>query len=249
MTADARLIADLKQLWLQAFDDTADVPEAFFATGFSPGRFQCVWRDDKPVSALYWFNCTLYGQKIAYIYAAATDEAYRGRGLFRQLMTQTHETLAQKGYTGAVLVPGSRELIGLYEKLGYIPVTSVTEFACDWGSMPVPLQEVSLDRYAALRKKLLPEGGLLQEGETLAFLHTQGKFYAGADFLLAAAVEDGALVVQELLGDTNAAPGILRALNLPRGRFRAPGTDRAFAMFLPLQPDCPVPTYLGLALD
>lgn len=249
MTADGRFFADLKALWLQAFDDTPDVPEAFFATGFSMERFQCVWRDHKPVSALYWFDCTLHGQKIAYIYAAATDEAYRGRGLFRQLMAQTHETLEQKGYAGAVLVPGSRELIGLYEKLGYSPVTSVTEFACDWGSMPVPLQEVSLDRYASLRKKLLPEGGLLQEGETLAFLQTQGNFYTGTDFLLAAAVEDSMLVAQELLGNAGAAAGILRTLNIPRGRFRTPGTGREFAMFLPLQPDCPTPTYLGLALD
>lgn len=249
MTADNCPLADLKALWLEAFDDTPDIPEAFFATGFSTERFQCVWQDHKPVSALYWFDCTLHGQKIAYLYAAATAKDYRGRGLFRQLMTQTHETLTQKGYAGAVLVPGSRNLYDLYEKLGYRTVTSVTEFDCDWSETPVALQELAPDRYAALRKALLPEGALLQEGETLAFFLTQGKFYAGADFLLAAAVEDGMLAAQELLGNTSAAPGILRALNLPRGRFRAPGTGRDFAMFLPLRPQCPVPAYLGLALD
>jgi len=57
------------------------------------------------------------------------------------------------------------------------------------------------------------------------------------------------LVAQELLGNVNAAPGILRAFNIPHGRFRIPGTGRAFAMFLPLRPQCPVPAYLGLALD
>lgn len=249
MTADNCPFADLKALWLDAFDDPPDVPEAFFATGFSTERFQCVWQDHKPVSALYWFDCTLQGQKIAYIYAAATAKDYRGRGLFRQLMAQTHETLVQKGYAGVVLVPGCRSLYDLYEKLGYRTVTSVAEFDCDWADTPVTLQEITPDRYAALRQNLLPEGGLVQEKETLDFWQTQGTFYAGADFLLAASVEDGTLAAQELLGNTKAAPMILRALNIPHGQFRAPGTGRPFAMFLPLDSQCPVPAYLGLALD
>lgn len=239
----------LQKLWVQAFGDTPDVPEAFFATAFASDRFHCILEDDVPVSALYWLDCTLQGQKIAYIYAAATDKVHRGKGLFRKLMNESHQILVQQGYAGVVLVPCCRELFGLYEKFGYRTVTTVEEFTCGWGDVSVPFQEITPDQYAALRKGYLPAGSVLQEGPTLAYLQTQGEIYAGTDFLLAAAVMDGELVAQELLGNVNAAPGILRTLNIPRGRFRTPGPGRAFAMFLPLQANCPVPSYFGLALD
>ncbi|MBR2937046.1 MAG: GNAT family N-acetyltransferase [Oscillospiraceae bacterium] len=243
------MIADLRALWQQAFGDSEETLDAFFATGFSPDRCHYLTENGVIVSTLYWFDCQLNGQKLAYLYAVATDERYRGRGLARRLMTQTHAILKEKGYAGSILVPGSKELFDMYEKLGYRTVSSVKEFSSQQGSAPVALRQINAGQYAVLRRQYLPKGGVRQEGATLDFLQTCCQFYAGGDFLLAAAKEGDCLLARELLGNEKAAPGILRELGISKGQFRTPGNGRDFAMYLPLTDDCPVPAYFGLALD
>ena len=243
------MIADLRKLWQQAFGDSDETLDAFFATGFSPDRCHYLTENDTVVSALYWFDCHLNGQKLAYLYAVATDENCRGRGFARRLMDGAHEILKDKGYAGAILVPGSKELFAMYGKLGYRSAGTVREFVAKQGDTPAALTQINAEEYARLRKAYLPQGGVVQEGALLAFLGSYARFYKGEDFLLSATSDGGQLIAQELLGNADAAPGILQALNLPKGCFRTPGTHREFAMYLPLSADCPTPGYFGLALD
>ncbi len=241
--------AALRRLWKEAFGDTDETLDAFFSLGFSPNRYACIWEKDVPVSTLYWFDCACEGQKFAYLYAVATLQSHRGRGFARRLLEDTHSLLRKQGYAGVILVPGSEELFHYYGNLGYRAATGVSEFSCHWGDVPVKLTEIDTARYAALRRTYLPHGGVVQEGKTLDFLSTYTRFYEGTDFLLCACEENGTLLARELLGNSQAAPGILRALNAPNGQFRTPGTGRDFAMFLPLREGCPTPAYFGLALD
>ncbi|MBQ3528925.1 MAG: GNAT family N-acetyltransferase [Oscillospiraceae bacterium] len=243
------MIAELKKLWQEAFGDSDETLNAFFAHGFSEDRFLCIQEDGVPVCALYWFDCYLQGHKLAYIYALATAKSHRGKGLAHRLMAQTHTRLKEQGYAGALLVPGSSELFGFYEKMGYRAATTVTEFSCDWAARSVPVLELTSREYARLRRAFLPRGGVLQEGATISYLQAQMHFYAGKDFLLCATMQEDTLLAQELLGDPRSAPHILRALGAPKGTFRTVGTDKAFSMFLPFREDCPAPAYFGLALD
>lgn len=243
------MTADLRELWQEAFGDPAEIPDVFFSTGFSRERYHCILDNGIPVSALYWFDCELDGRKLAYIYAVATKKSHRGKGLGRQLMNETHEILKDRGYAGTILVPGEEGLFAYYEKLGYRVATEIHEFSCPWADTPITLGQVDALQYARLRKDMLPEGGVTQEGAALDFLQTQVELYAGDGFLLAASTNNGALHAQEFLGDPALAPHILQALRCPQGHFRAPGNGRAFSMLLPLQDDCPTPRYFGLALD
>lgn len=246
MSAD---LAALRCIWQQAFGDTEETLDAFFATGFSWDRCNFLCQDGIPVSALYWFDCTLDGQRLAYIYAVATKKAHRGKGLAHRLMADTHAILQERGYAGAVLVPGNEKLFAFYRQLGYRTASTVTEFTAQRSDTPAFIKEIDTAQYARLRRAYLPENSIIQEGAALEFLHTQVRFYAGDDFLLAAAKADDTLLVQELLGNVRAAPGILCALDVPRGRFRTPGNDRDFAMLLPFHQSCPELAYFGLALD
>ena len=246
MTAD---ITALRRIWQQAFGDTDEMLDAFFFNGFSENRCHYLTENAVPVSALYWFDCTLDGYKLAYLYAVATVESCRGRGLARRLMEETHEILKKRGYAGGILVPGTTELFAYYERLGYRKATQIREFSCKQGGNATFLQEIDIKRYAQLRKQYLPAGGVVQEGSALEFLQTYGKFYEGGDCLLAAGENKGVLIAYELLGNAQAAPGILRTLGFAEGQFRAPGTGRNFAMFLPLTTDCPIPAYFGLSMD
>lgn len=240
----------LRELWQEAFGDTEEFLDAFGQTAFSKERCRCVSTDGKVAAALYWFDCTLEDKPIAYLYAIATSRACQGRGICHELMENTHRHLGRLGYQGAVLVPGSKKLFRLYEEMGYRVCSGIREISCTASVQKVPLERISEAEYAEFRRKLLPEGGVVQENENLKFLQTQARIYAGPNVLLAAKVESGRLYGLELLGDETKAPEIVSALSCEGGIFRVPGTDKPFAMYRQLkESELPAPSYFGLAFD
>lgn len=243
------MTADLRTLWQEAFGDPDVFIDLFFSAGYSPKRCHYIEEDGAPVSALYWFDCVLNGRKFAYIYGVATLKSHRGKGLAGRLLNETHEILRQQGYAGAILVPSGASLFDFYRQFGYKTATTATEFSCESTNTPPAMREVSPEEYARLRSAFLPKGGLELGKDYLAFLASYCKFYAGQDFALICEILPDGLWSQELLGNTQAAPGILRALGRPKGRFRIPGEGREFAMCLPLQANCPKPSWFGPALD
>lgn len=246
---DETRIPGLRRLWKAAFGDTDDFLDRFFAAAYAPDRCRCVIENGKPAAALYWFDCRLEGARLAYLYAVATDPACRGRGLCRELMADTMERLKAAGYRGAVLVPQEPWLIEMYKGMGFAPCTGVSEFHVMAANAPIPARQIDGAEFARLRRKLLPPGGVIQEGENLRFLETQAVFYAGEDWLAAAAETEGMLWCPEFLGDPTLAPGLTRALGYREGSFRMAGAERPFAMFRPLAVDCPRPAYFGFAFD
>ena len=238
----------LKNLWRLAFGDSEAFIDCFFSTAYAPERCQSITLEGRLAAALYWLDASFQGQKFAYLYAVATHPDFRSRGLCRDLMADTHAHLAQLGYDGTLLMPAEAGLRQMYRKMGYQDCCTVSEFSCT-AAEPLPLRSIGLAEYARLRREFLPENSAVQEGVSLAFLASYARFYAGADFLLAAAPEDSTLRGIELLGNRDAAPGILAALGYPQGTFRTPGEELPFAMFRPLTDEAQAPGYLGLVFD
>lgn len=246
---DSSRIPGLRGLWKEAFGDSDTFLDAFFDAGFSPRRCRCITEDGAVLAALYWFEATCREQRFAYLYAIATAKSHRGQGLFSALMENTKGLLTEEGYDGILLVPETDDLGRMYEKFGFSACTTVREATVKAGVESAAVREIGAAEFAALRRGVLPEDAALQEGETLAFLATQCHFWAGEGWLAVGQVYDGKLVCQEFLGDEEAIPGLLRALEVPSGHFRMMGTQRSFAWLLPLQPHCVRPAYFGLALD
>ena len=238
----------LEALWKQAFGDPDDFIDDFFATGFSVKRCRCATENGQLAAALYWFDCELDGRRIAYLYAIATDAAFQRQGICHALMADTHALLKKQGYIGTLLVPGATSLEGFYDSMGYRYATVLREFFCTAAPEPIPLRPIDAQEYARLRRELLPEGSVIQEGNALAFLTTQANLYAGTYLLLAARREGDTLFGLELLGDAAAAPGLLQTLGAAQGRFRTPGKGHPFAMYRPLD-GSPAPTYFSFAFD
>ena len=238
----------LKELWHLAFGDEEAAIDAFFRTAYHPDRCQYLTENGQVTAALYWLDCQFRGQKQAYLYAVATHPDHRGKGLCRRLMEQTHARLRSQGCHAALLRPADNGLRRMYRKMGYRSATCVSEFACTAGT-PLPLRRIGTAEYAALRRQLLPEDGVLQEGVSMDYLSAYAQFYAGADFVLAGLMDGGSFLGIELLGNREAAPGILAALECRHGSFRCPGGEIPFGMFLPLTEDAAEPGYLGLAFD
>lgn len=245
MEIESRLLA----LWKQAFGDHGDFWELFLKTGFSRRRCLYLQEQGSIRAALCWFDLEISGKPWVYVYAVVTDPAFRGRGLCRRLFSEGEALWQSRGYVGVLLVPAQEELRHMYRKLGYETCTWVREFSCEAEDPPPSLTPLSPEEFAARRRVLLPRGAALQEQENLTFLAAQAALYGGSDFLLACWQEDHVLHAMELLGNTDAAPGIVTALGCTRGCFRSPGTGTPFAMGKKLRPDALFPTYFGLAFD
>lgn len=245
----AEQTGQLLSLWKAVFGEHNGFWEMFLKTAFIPEHCRCIDKDGQVAAALYWFDCQLENQKLAYIYAVVTHPDHRGQGLCRMLMEDTHKHLQSQGYAGVVLVPEKESLRQMYGKMGYETCTAVSEVSCVAGENSLSVRTIGPEEYAALRREFLPKGGVIQEGANLAFLSQQAEFFTGADFLLAAYREDAVLHGLELLGNRERAPQILKALDCCRGSFRTPGIDTAFAMFYPLATNCARPAYFRFAFD
>lgn len=241
-------IHQLRQLWKTAFGDTDAFLDSFFRTAFACDRCRCVLEADTVTAVLYWFDCVVSGQKTAYIYAVATHPDHRGQGLCRRLMADTHALLKSRGYASAILVPQTESLRKMYAGMGYRDAGGLEILECTAGAA-VPVRAVGPAEFAQLRRQLLPEGSVIQEGENLVFLSEQLRFYAGDRFLLAAYEEKGRLHGMEFLGDPAFLPGITGALGCTGGVFRMPGQAVTFAMFHPLAENASEPSYFGFAFD
>lgn len=243
-----RNTSQLQALWKQAFGDPEEFIGSFFRTAYSPQRCRCVFKGNTLAAMLYWFDCSWGSKKLAYLYAVATAEDHRGQGLCRALMEDTHRHLKSLGYDGCILVPRTEALFAMYEKLGYTTCSYVQNFTCEAGA-PLPLRQISAEEFAALRRQHLPQNGVVQEGSALALLQTYSAFYTGENVLLAMYAEDGKCTVCELLGDPDAAPGIIATLGYGSAKVRTPGCQTPFAMYRSLAEDPAAPSYFGIALD
>lgn len=242
-------IRQLRELWKAAFGDGDDFLDMFYGSAYAPHRCRCVLDENRVAAVLYWFDCTCEGRKLAYIYAVATDTAYRNRGLCRRLMANTHTHLKEKGYAGAMLLPQDPELRQMYGKMGYAPCTSLREFSCAAAGEPAALTELTAAEYAALRKPMLPPVSVIQEDENLSYLAGYCKFYQGEDFLAVVFPDADQAICYEYLGNEAKAPAFLQALGAKNSTIRTPGAEKDFAMYTSFDPCCPKPEYFAFAFD
>lgn len=231
-----------KALWAAVFGDDGWI-DSFFRTAFREENTLAIFREGQLAAGLAWMQTSCQGRKLAYLYAVATAPEYRHQGLCRELMANAQETLAARGYAGSVLVPADDGLRRMYAAMGYRNFGGVENLTLPAGAS-VPLWEVTPEEYAALRRKYLPVGGIVQEDGAIEYLAESAKLYAGNGFLLTATEDEP----MELLGDASQAAGILGALEKDRGVFRLPGTA-PFAMFRPICDDSWTPAYFGLAFE
>jgi predicted N-acetyltransferase YhbS len=245
-------ISELRAIWKEAFGDTDDFLDVFFDKIFSLSRCRCVIEDGKVAAALYWFDCEYEKRKVAYLYAIATLTEYRGRGLCSALMADTHKHLKKCGYSLSMLVPASKELFSFYERLGYGACTSVSEMCVCASGKRLDIKQISADEYGKIRRDLIPERSIIQEGENLVMLCMTSELYA-ADGVLVALQRDNEkrqIRIVELLGDISLAPRIVGTLGYENGSIRTVGKERTFTMSLSLYgTDIALPEYFGLAFD
>lgn len=113
----------LYALWQNTFGDEPAVIDRFFPC-VTPNDIVVCGENGNPVSALYMPRVALRcGEKTlsaAYIYAAATDTAYRGRGLMTELLQFAAENARRQSLDGLYLVPAEQTLFDYYGARGFV---------------------------------------------------------------------------------------------------------------------------------
>ena len=238
----------LVELWYEAFADSDDYIRNFFTKGYAWYNSCTIRENDLPVAALYWFDCHWQGKTLAYVYGVATAKSHRGQGLCHQLMEGLNYHLQKRYYDGVVLVPAKPELFGLYEGMGYRPFGGMDSRHFLPAETPVPLKQLTWQEYDDARQAYLTEDCVRHGPLMMHYLGTFAQFYEGPDFITCVCVEDGKVTGYELLGNADAAPGILKALGAREGTFRFRG-ETPFAMYRSFKDDDQMPGYFAFALD
>ena len=246
-------IPALKRLWKQAFRDTDRLINNFFAIAYAPERCLCVYDEKKPVAMLYWLDHTWREHKVAYVYAVATDRAYRGQGLCTKLLNRTATCLKKLGYYGIMLVPENPELTEFYKKRGYQVATTLCHFNVPAAGEPDPeLRRITWEQYAFYRSQLLPEESLLPGEEVYRFLDTYRGFYRCAAGIFCAAIEvsgeERILLMQEFLGEPKGMFTAITGMGCQKAKVRLRG-GAPFGLFRCLTRAKEMPAYIGLPMD
>lgn len=242
----AEHLTALRRIWQQAFGDSDSFLDSFFETGFAFERCRCIFSNGSPVAAVYLFDGMWGSRKAAYLYALAVEEAHRGQGLSRLLLTDTHGMLRREGYGIAVLEAASEPLRAYYERMGYRLFGSRQEKTVCQGREAAACSRLGCLGYEEKRRQLLPPGSITQEGALTEFLQTQAELWGGDGFVAALSRQEP--VVLEFLGDVKKLPGFLKARKLPKATVRMTGGTPS-SMYLSLDGTSEAPAYFGLPMD
>lgn len=115
--------AALKQLWMSSFGESESSVDRFFDRVYSSNKAFVATCDGKVVAMMFLLGASLrIGTdrfKAGYVYSVATDSDYRGNGIMKSLEKYLCEDALGMGIRVVVLVPASKSLFKMYEKIGY----------------------------------------------------------------------------------------------------------------------------------
>lgn len=236
-------ILELTRLWKQAFGDTDEDIARFFrelfpaATGFAA-------RDGEKIAAMCFalpqqLSCEESVLSGAYLYAVATDEAYRGQGLCRALLAFAEKELKKRGTDAVLLVPADEGLAAMYEGLGYTGPARVRKPSQAKQALGAA-DPVSPVEYAGLRETLLWDVPHVRYTKQLLEYEAGGaalyalRLGAMPGCAAAARTEDGTIRVDELLPDARFLPALAQALGT--GTYLLPQEPYAMCKWLTEKP-------------
>lgn len=159
----------LKALWEEAFGDTPEDTEDYFARRHQNGCMLVDVRENEIAGMLSLLPVTLASQgrefPARYIYGVATKQSFRGRGISTQLMEYTHEFMKNRGEKAAILVPASPSLFDFYGKRGYKTVFFLDTIQVEANKIPsLPvggrIGRCDIPAYTRLRDKAFSSSSL-----------------------------------------------------------------------------------------
>jgi len=188
----------LRSLWKRVFGDSDVFLDTFFREIYVPGMAAVMEDEGVIVSAAY---CVPFGEA-RYIYAVATDPAYRGRGCGRAV------TIAAADGEGAYLCPASSALRSWYmDVMNAVPASFRPSL-----SPAGVLTPISAEEFVRRREALLGDRPHAEYSSGILDLYAlDGGFYTDETGAVCAVSRDG--TVNELLPCPEGGEAYILALN------------------------------------
>ena len=128
-----------KDLWMKSFGDDEQFADSFIMRYYSRSRMLTAEVEGRTAAMLHLVPFDTELGRTTYIYAVATDPAFRGRGLASRLMREAMQVIAERGDDAAFLIPtpGEEWLHGFYGRFGFegsIPAKFITPDSFDFGT-------------------------------------------------------------------------------------------------------------------
>ncbi len=261
--AHARDVEALRRIWSAVFtEDTPAERDAFLSTVHVSEECIVACENGKPISMAFFLPAVLHIHGTAYtaryLYAAATLPAYRGNGIFSELLHVALTMLKERGIEACFLHPAQPSLVSFYQRFGFEPTVFSRTLRGDASREAVSFTPLSADAYSSLRQRLLPCDYVEWDERLLHYALSYATPIRVGEHACALCVKnDGTLHVLEVLGvpsEEQAAVCGALARVLECDAFCARVFSKkgdCFGMFLSLNENVPMNAapYMGLAFD
>lgn len=245
-----KLYENCRALFDRAFpgEDAAWSDALFFYA--LPHALRVIRADDMPQAMLLALPYSIVHadgsrQKAKYLYAVATDPAYRGRGLATKLLGE----VALEG-TPVFLRPMSDSLFAFYERAGMSPISFYKELAGESTPTDERFEKLSAERYLSARAAFLKPPYAVPEAEFLSLGYCFGGAVCGDGFAAFYEQSGSEVRFKEWLGDTAYAPRVAAFLGAESYKLRTPcAKNEAGAMPFGMGVGCPATLCFLIALD
>jgi len=123
---------EIKRLWREVFGDEEAFIDKFLINCRTHTNSYLHYEREKLVSMLHIVPFrSEAGERIAYVYAVATDPEWRHKGLASALMTEAMESV-RSSFDKAVLIPSDDDVARFYEKFRFVLTSQRVEFGADF---------------------------------------------------------------------------------------------------------------------
>lgn len=269
-----------RELWKLAFGDSGDYVDNFYTTYYRPERVLVLEEDGVVRTMTAWFDTAFVlpgrgSYRAAYLYAVATHPDCRGRGLAAKLLSAADVYFESLGISAVTTVPAEPSLHRFFGSNGFRECFTHHQMVwkpedADTLIHSFRLQPLGPEEYGRLRETILAETPHIAfPADALTYQAgccrlSGGGLYAattaeGLAVLCAEGMEDGSLMLKELVGGPSVRGQVLSGLRLqlPRfgGLYRTPGDQTKFGMLKWLDKeicagwDWAATAYLGFAFD
>ncbi len=118
VTADEKMVPELKKLWKICFGDSDEYIDNFFKKAYAPERTLVSVIDNAVAGAAYLFPCKIGGKRGSYLYAGGVFPEFRRRGLYEEMMHEWSQWCQKRGII-PFLKPADDRLWDYYERIGF----------------------------------------------------------------------------------------------------------------------------------
>lgn len=230
-TASQQHLDGIRQLWQQAFGDSPQYVDLFWEQCAQPRNSLVYLQDNTVAGMLFILPCSLvFGKsqyRCAYLYAIATGEAQRGRGISTQLLEHAYRLCSKRGYAVCALVPATPSLFGFYAKRGYAvqgvtKTLSVEATQLAGSHSSAVFSPIGAPEIFAMRKKQFGDAYLEWDCGTVAYILAENRFGGGSFYQYRLGGDSGylcclpdrdTLLVKEFAGKDALLPELLAGLH------------------------------------